>query len=367
MPKIFEIFGYPLKDRSKEAEECRMAAMCPFSCVDCDGGGNRYLSNVKTEGNERLKKYFRGKKEVPSGICSIQMKDGEEPWVVCPRRLLTFGKTPGKKVKYQEAVHSLLLHHTKYPAGTKVGVWSEVKVQASTTIEGIPKSFDYTLDYVLVPLQRVSSHNAEKLSGMNWKKLKPQMATMGHTILVKDGVEFVDDFPAGVPTIIEIMTSSTSGGNKTKRTTIPQSFEDAINEKEHIAPGINYRQVWARMASQLIVKSEVGVEWGGHTIWVLQKNLVDNISNSTALDIRHFIADRLSEVNIMSFSYGHDFNRSKGVIPLSHGVLYSGPIGPASSKGGSFQDIVRSPYNPPLQSLVKLLVGKPSVNVIFIG
>ena len=39
------------------------------------------------------------------------------------------------------------------------------------------------------------------------------------------------------------------------------------------SPGVNIRQVWARMASQLIVKSEIANEWGGSAIWVVQDAL----------------------------------------------------------------------------------------------
>ncbi|MGI9057395.1 MAG: hypothetical protein ACR2H5_02350, partial [Ktedonobacteraceae bacterium] len=49
--------------------------------------------------------------------------------------------------------------------------------------------------------------------------------------------------------IIEIMTSSTSGGNKDKGTTISGAFQDAILGRSHRGPDINYRQVWARMVS----------------------------------------------------------------------------------------------------------------------
>ncbi len=46
MPKLFEIFGYPIDDHSEEAEQNRRAARCPFMNRDCDGGGNRYLSQI---------------------------------------------------------------------------------------------------------------------------------------------------------------------------------------------------------------------------------------------------------------------------------------------------------------------------------
>ena len=83
------------------------------------------------------------------------------------------------------------------------------------------------------------------------------------------------------------MTSNTSdGGNKTERSCIPQTFEDCMLGNKHKAPCINFRQVWARIASQLIVKSQAAIAWGRKTIWVLQDILANYISSSTALDLK---------------------------------------------------------------------------------
>ncbi len=363
MPKIFEIFGYPITDKSVQATTCRRAGACPFMGADCDGGGNRCLSHIHPKPGSELYKFFDGKTEVPSGVCSIQIQSN--PWIVCPRRLLVMGRENVKKVSYQDAVHQLLIQKAKYPKGTTLGVWSEVKVKTTQKVGGVSKSFDYTFDYIIAPLKRTSKSTIEKETKLLWSKIEPSIIKNGYTISIINGEQFVEDFPCGPPTIIEIMTSSTSGGNKTKRTTIPNAFEDAILNKEHQAPGINYRQVWARMASQLIVKSEVGIRWGGSTIWVLQDTLIDYISNSTALDIRKFLAQNINEVNIMSFSYGGKTNSLKGVIQLEEGKLYSGPIKPTSErKEDSFQDIIRTPYTPPVEILWKHLVDRKRVNII---
>ena len=77
------------------------------------------------------------------------------------------------------------------------------------------------------------------------------------------------------PCIVEIMTASTSGGNKKKGTDMQSAFCDAVLyatgllPERRNSPGVNTRQVWARMASQMIVKSEIINEWGGRAIWVV--------------------------------------------------------------------------------------------------
>ena len=87
-PQLFEVFGFPLSDRGSTAEKFRQNAMCPFMGCECDGGGNRYLSHVDLSSKPELKDYFGGRARVPSGVCSIQPKQGERPWIVCPRRLM---------------------------------------------------------------------------------------------------------------------------------------------------------------------------------------------------------------------------------------------------------------------------------------
>lgn len=262
MSKIFEIFGYPVNDRSLEAEESRRTARCPFMGQERDGGGNRYSSSVVVKGNQALEDFFGSREKVAAGVCSIQLHDDASPWIVCPIRLLVLGRqTAGTRV-YQQKTEQQVLQLLDYEPGTRLGVWPEVKLKYEEEVNGIRKTFDYTFDYILMPV----------------------------------GPE---DAPYGIPSIIEIMTSSTSGGNKDKGTTISNAFKDAITGQSHRGPGINYRQIWARMLSQLIVKSEVALGWHGKAIWVVQDTLIDYISRSTALNIRDFASEHVSEVNML--------------------------------------------------------------------
>lgn len=360
MSKIFELFGYPVDDQSREAIETRKNAQCPFMGADCDGGGNRYLSNVDLEQNAELASFFEGRSSVPSGVCSLQLQTDTPPWIVCPRRLFFLAKSGAGQRVNQRFSERLLLNYSGYSSGTKLGVWSELRV----TYRNKNKSFQYTFDYILMPIASFDQHQIEQLTGRDWTTTRRIVEASGYSMARRNGVEYVDDFPNGYPVIVEVMTSSTSGGNKAKRTTIPMAFTDAILGKPHNGPGINYRQVWARMVSQLIVKSEVGLAWGGKTIWVLQDMLVNYISSSTALDIRQFLAQNTDEVNILSFSYADSYKSPDGLIELKQGELFAGPISSGDAKEPSFQDMIRAPVAPPKTVLLRSLLNRAPTGTI---
>ncbi len=365
MPKIFEIFGYPVSVQNKGAVKSRNNAHCPFMGGDCDGGGNRYLSQVDLTKNKELQKYFPDLSKVPAGVCSIQLNENESPWVVCPRRLLVLGRENAVARNYQDVAEKEVLRLLSYPTGTRLGVWSEVKLKFDERNNGIKKSFDYTFDYIIMPIGQVSQTVLENQLG-DWKLWRKKFENGGYSIARRNGIDFIEDCPLGIPNIIEIMTSSTSGGNKTKRTTIPQAFEDAILGKPHDAPSINKRQVWARMVSQLIVKSEVAMNWGGNALWLIQDNLAEYISASTALNLKNFLANATSEVNMLSFSYGDQYKNPSGIINLRDHQLFAGNISSGSKeiKRPSFQDMIRTPIKPDLKRLVARLAESTPVNQI---
>lgn len=358
MPKIFELFGFPLTDCSPGAISHRKNAICPFMGKQCDGGGNRYLSAVDTTKFPSLKKYFNIQGIVPAGVCALTIKENEQPWIVCPRRLFTFDHSE-EAAAHQTNAESKVLSLSGYPKGTRIGVWSEVKIKAkSENVAG--GTFDYTFDYIVMPLEPVSANDICASLNSGWSSISGKALQAGYQFATRNGRQYIDNFPSGHPLIIEIMTSSTSGGDKKKRTQIPMAFEDAILGLEHNAPGINYRQVWARMVSQLIVKSEVALGWGGITIWLLQDTLADYISHTTALDLQKFLSERTSEVNMLIYGYGRISERPKGPLILEGGKLYSGPIsvGKTDSVGKSFQDIIRAPICPPKSALQSVLIKK---------
>jgi hypothetical protein len=325
--------------------------------AECDGGGNRDLSTIDLTKNEQLQQLFPGKTQVCAGVCSIQMQPNANPWIVCPRRLLALNRGASDSLVQKESekrVFDLL----DYPSGTRLGVWSEVRIIYAAEADGVTKKFNYAFDYVVMPVVRLSDEDAESLTGQSWKSLKRDLVKFGFVLSFRDGRECVENFPLGKPSIIEIMTSSTSGGNKKTRSAIPMAFMDAMLGIPHLAPGINFRQVWARMVSQLIVKSEVGIGWGGKTLWLMQDLLLKYMSESTALHLKDFIAEHTSEVNLLSFSYGEKIDPENGVLELSANTLYSGPISYNSNpteETHSFQDILKAPVVPPVGQLTAIL------------
>lgn len=371
MPKIYEMLGYPIDDNSPAVIESRQKAYCPFISDMCDGGGNRFMSEINLLDHDDLKELFPGLTSVPSGVCSIQISDGSSPWIICPRRLLYMGRKADTEILNGET-QTRLIDKCGFPKGTEVGVWAEAKIKyASDNEDDDSAAFDYTFDYVLMPLGRVSKSQAIDYTGLKWNVLQKNLRESGHTFASINGELYIEDFPIGSPVIVEVMTSSTSGGNKKKRSCIPQAFEDCMLGKPHLAPGINYRQVWARMASQLIVKSQAAMAWNGKTIWVLQDLLADYISTSTALDLHQFIAEHTNEVNILAFSYGENYKHPKQsqTVSLDKSVLYAGPI--RSDNGVApqpcFQDIVLASVCPPRSVFIAALCKKSIANRFLIA
>ncbi len=330
----------------------------------CDGGGNRELSRVKLEHKPELQHYFgRTHGDVAAGVCSIQTNRTEEPWIVCPRRLLALGRVNSPAI-HQKTVINELLHLLPYPSGTKLGIWSEVKLKYAHTIEGAYKSFDYTFDYILCPLGTKTGSELASIYDQPWGKVKRKLERTGYSIVDENTHESVIDVPVGAPSILEIMTSSTSGGNKNKRSTIPLAFEDALLDKPHEAPTINKRQVWARMVSQLIVKSEVGHEWGGKTIWLLQKNLAAYIEQTTGLDLHKLTSQALLDVNVLSFAYGDMFRSANSILPLDNWQLFAGTLN-YNQDHEHFHAMIHAPCVPPINLLYsRLMESIPSGQLI---
>lgn len=358
--RVFETYGHPVGQGGPEAEADRRAARCPFTGRGCDAGGNRQPWFVEVKGNPELENFFEGSREKAGiGVCSIQEAEGDSPWIVCPRRLLALGREKTGGRVYQRETERQVLRLLGYPPGTRLGVWSEVRVRHDGVVDGVEKRFQYTFDYLVMPLGRRSGSEIEATTGIPWSRMKKIFAKGGYE--VNDGEGTVEDAPVGSPGIIEIMTSSTSGGG------IKTAFSDALLGKPHSAPTINRRQVWGRMVSQLIPKSEAALNWGGKTIWVVQDKLVEYISSSTRLNVENYLQDNSSEVNLLSFSYGSDYEGLPGVLELTDEKIYAGLIDPDAANDAQgaalgFQDIIRSPIDPPIGSLLRTLAGRRPSN-----
>jgi hypothetical protein len=292
----------------------------------------------------------------------LQIHDNEQPWIVCPRRL--FSLKNGNFSKYQAIIREKLSGYSGLVKGNIYKAWSEVKIKTEvSTEEDEMKTFDYTFDYIITGTSRKKISEISSLLSISEDTIKKVAEKNGYTVAYRDLEYWIDDFPVDPLVIIEVMTSSTSGGDKKKRTQIAMACEDAIiNGMKHNAPGINYRQVWARMVSQLIVKSQVALSWNSHTIWLVQDVLADYISKSTALVLPEYLSEKLNEVNILSVGYGDSIDKkNENIIELKEINLFSGPISKDKNNSKGFIDIVKIGAPPPKKQIWKSLLYKNSL------
>lgn len=320
MPYVKELFGHVLSASGAEGGACR-AAQCPHMAKLCDGGGNRDM--VRWPAIELpLAPLFdpavgeAGGGFIPCGVCSVHLGNDDRgtgaDWAVCPRRLLTFES--GLSSQTQRPLAKRVLQLAGFRDGDQVRIWSEVTLSDRQT------NVDYRLDYVL-------------------RK---------------------DDDP---PVIVEVMTASTSGGNKSKRTDMRSAFCDAvlfangIQPERGASPGVNVRQVWARMASQMIVKSEIANKWGGCAIWIVQDSLLAYIRTNTGLRLNELRSPdwQLGEVNVVSANINDPYDLE----------LYAGPI--RSNDGEAcWTDLLSAPDIPRIDRLTHRLADDAVITTLII-
>ena len=370
--QIFELFGYPVDAWTPEAMRNMRKCNCPFMDAECDGGGNRFASGISISRGHPLERHFPGKRLIQAGVCSLQLHENEQPWIVCPRRLLNYRS--GADADHQEDIKTVLCEKSGLVRGVRYSVWSEVKMKCVVEDNGKTGNFDYTFDYVITGRRRKPLSEICDLLGQSESKVLDVLSKSGFTTCRKGGRTCCDDFPDAPVVIVEVMTSSTCGGNKKARTQIAQMFEDTVlklcgEDATPEGPGINYRQVWARMVSQLLVKSQIGTAWGGVTFWVLQDLLAKYISETTALDFSDFLAKHRDEVNIIAGGYGDEIapeKRRRGIIGLRDVKFYSGKVGTSASGEKTFSDIIKLGCTPPRNELVKRLLQKrPCSSFVF--
>lgn len=316
MPHVSELFGLALTASGAQGRDCRQA-LCPHMGKLCDGGGNRDMARWPAA-QQPLASLFdpsvreEGDNFIPCGVCSIRLSGGEtseryRDWAVCPRRLLTFEGRGFSDA--QRTLGCKILGLAGFQPGDEIGIWSEI------TLSDRSKNVRYRLDYVL-----------------------------------RKG-----DDP---PVIVEVMTASTSGGNRRKRTDIQSAFCDAvlyahgILERRGGSPGVNTRQVWARMASQMIVKSQIANAWGGSTIWVVQDSLLDYIKSSTGLRLDALRSSdwRPKEVNVVSANINDPDDIE----------LFAGPV---QSQNGEacWSELLNAPGIPELEKLTDRLTADAAI------
>ena len=307
MAVIAELYGHPLGSAASLAN--LPSAACPFMGGVCNGGGNRDMADLQLAQDPGLRARFSrpiiAAGKASCAICSVQ--SGADTHIICPNRLFYLGSNG--TVKHQQALR-LVCDKAGFHPGDEVAYWREVTINKR---DARKRSFNYRLDYVLRKTLRDNSY--------------------------------------GPPMIVEIMTCSTSGGDRNKGTDIGTAFRKAIlaSGADTIqSPGVNIRQVWARMASQLIVKSQAALAWNGKAFWVIQDTLADYITKNTGLELEKLRTSAPDEVNIIVSAED----------PAAAPKFYAGPIGPKGNRP-TFSDILKAPFLPSLEDFVSRLRPKP--------
>ncbi len=316
MPVVAELYGQALDD-DIDPGLCR-TALCPFIEATCDGGGNRDMARVRASDQSLGHLFARsvGRETdgwLPCGVCSVRVGE-RKSWAICPHRLFAFGPN-GVSARHRDLTRRVF-RLAGFEPGQRVGVWPEITLFERG--EG-GRQFRYRLDYVLRAIE-----------------------------------------PQSPPVILEVMTCSTSGGNKAKGTDIQAAFKRAVlfahtpAREEVASPGVNVRQVWARMASQLVAKSEAANSWGGRTIWIVQDLLAEYIRTQTALplDDLHSPDWAPHEVNMVVANLDG---------PLA---LYAGPIRSQEGNRRCWLEILGAPHLPSLASMTRKLKDIPPSLVV---
>ena len=278
----------------------------------CDGGGNRDMAEADLRQDPGLRARFNSKVvasgSVSCAICAVSVD--QTPQIICPNRLFYLGSN-NKIHPYMQTILDFISGLAGYSSGDSIAFWKEVTINKR---DKQSRSFNYRLDYVL-------------------RKVDPNGKYQE-------------------PIIIEVMTCSTSGGNKAQGSDISTAFRKAILASDSSpiqSPGVNIRQVWARMASQLIVKSQAALHWGGKAFWVVQDTLAEYINNNTGLELNKLHSTKPGEVNIIV--------RSEAANDRPR--LYAGPIQGSRRGQPSFSDILKAPFLPSLDDFVSYLGPNP--------
>ncbi len=363
MPTIFDLFGYPLDDRTEAVEEVRKARKCPYMSAVCDGGGNRYQTKIKLTPDEPLTRYFDpGIEEVVPGVCSIMA--GADVWVVCPRRLLAarFGGVGMPPVNQSlQKYERDLLTSAGLPLGVDLGVWSEVSLRQRGVEDA---DINYHFDYVAAPLVEMTLEQALKDLGLASEQVEAEISELTTIAKKSDyyakGRKNVADIPIMLPDltcpfILEVMTASTSGSDTEQATDMRSAFRNALLHDSHVSPGINKRQVWGRMVTQLFAKTALAREWNGQAIWIIQDELLRNIELTTRLRTEKMADAPNRNINLIVMHYEVS---PEGKRAMSFKTHHVGDAGIDFGGNQTFTDILLPKTAPPKLELLRAILRR---------
>lgn len=344
MPKFHEI--YCETDFTRLSDSLK-TCLCPLSNSPCDGGGNRHQTTIKGE-HLKLIPNTKLEKIVPA-VCSIKYSD-DTSWIVCPRRLFAYPNNLDHTKVVQPHEHEILkaidIQSFKYKA-----IYSEIYLQLKDDDADINYHFDYIItdlhdEITLEDFFQLYEINSE-VEQKKFIKILKANKLINNNLLSK--IPRLDNLR-----ILEVMTASTSGSNTSKGTDIKSSFIKALNQDEYECPGINKRQVWGRMATQLFAKSALAESWGSKTYWIVQNELLKNICRTTKLELTH-TKENFNTINFISMGYDN-----YQTLKLNENIAI--PSGISYDSTGSGIDILLPKKNPTKLNLLEALLRRiPSV------
>ena len=369
MPKFFEIYGDTPYSKSDEFKSRVAHCFCPFTEARCDGGGNRHQTRIRLSDDHQLRPFFKsGIDTVVPAVCAIG-PSADQSWIVCPRRIFGFSAIKDDELKINDGLcehEKEMLLASGAPTGVEVAIWPEVYLQfQSEEVE-----IDYHFDFVAAEIKRNTSIK-EQCSNIgvtenNYLDEVLNSARKGGylngRVTVDTKLEFLPDLRS--PIIFEVMTASTSGSNREKGTDIASAFTDVIMSRQHEGPGINKRQVWGRMATQLFAKTALAENWGGKTIWVVQDELLKNIETTTKMSLQNSTSAQKGEfINFAVLGYKQN---SDGDAPpiVEYKGMRIGNSGLSGEGTGACVDILLPKVLPPIATLMNAVLRRSPVALI---
>ncbi|GAB4295701.1 MAG: hypothetical protein Fur0025_32970 [Oscillatoriaceae cyanobacterium] len=155
--------------------------------------------------------------------------------------------------------------------------------------------------------------------------------------------------------ILEVMTASTSGSDSEKSTDIRSAFRNYLLGAEHTSPGINKRQVWGRMVSQLFAKTALAKEWKGQTIWVIQDSLLHNLELTTRLNTKSLPSNPQRNISLVVMEYRQN---AMGTKEIAYQANINGDAGIDFAGSHTFTDILLPKFAPPKIELLKAIMRR---------
>lgn len=158
------------------------------------------------------------------------------------------------------------------------------------------------------------------------------------------------------------MTASTSGSHTASGTDMRNAFRNAILSSEHTSPGINKRQVWGRMVTQLFAKTALAHEWGGRTVWIIQDELLRNIELTTRLKATSVASQPGKNISLIVMHY--EVSPDTGKRRMSFKVGMDGDAGLDFTGNNTFTDILLPKTAPPRMELLKAILRRKIAAIV---